>query len=353
MSIDVNIHVWLEQGTHYDSLKELECVLECIATPQHTDSDGSMLTRFERMEIYDNSFPRMVMEKAIATNDVSEVLPRLGLYVGPKFHYEFNSVFDCFIFDDRSQKLQPEIRPLTINYYGSEHGWKGLEYKSYGSVRLDFSNTKVFRVPQTLIEHVKDTTQSGGDTTEGLKMIAKLGRNFDAVSGLARRIIKKLNPTHLLVCSDLEVHPLTAHAIYHRNWQDYSEDLKKIARLHEHGGVYFCDVTPDEPAFQQPRKSPPDYGYLRRQYGDHAEEDFVEKLQPMVNAIMQNPESMRLSKDHVEECFFSLGFTEVEKMNDSYYLSVIDAPFAYLEEPYFRLYEVAYNSSPCSTLSVS
>lgn len=348
MSDDVNVHLGLEPNSKYNTLEMFGNVLECVAIPQHSD-DGRRLNRFEHIKVYDASFSRVVLDEPIATNEVSKVLMKLESYTGPKFHYEIASAFDCFRFENEKKQLEPWIKPLTINYYGSEHGWKGLEYKSYGPVRLDFSNTKAFRVAQTLIDHVKVIAESGGDTTKGLKMIAKLGRNFEAVSGLAKRVISKLNPLHLLVCTDLEVHPLTAHAIYHRNWQDYLEDLKKIARLHEHGGVYFYDVTLDEPAFSNPRKSPPDYGYLRGQYGDGTEEDFVEQLQPMVNAILLNPERVRISRDQIEECFFSLGFTEVEKLNDSYYLSAIDAPFAYLEEPYFRLYESAYNSSPFST----
>lgn len=343
MSDDVNIHLWLEPQSKYDALEMFGGVLACVAVPEHPD-DGRQLTRFENIKVYDASFSKVVWNEAIATNDTSKVLAKLKQYFGPRVHCEIASAFDCFHFGDEKKQIEPWLKPLAINYYGSEYGWEGLEHKSYGSVQIAFSNTKAFRVPPTLIDHVKEIIERGGDASEGLRMIAKLGRNFEAVSSLAKRIINKLNPLHLLVSTELEVHPLTAHAIYHRNWQDYLEDLKKIARLHERGGVYFCDVTPDEPAFRGARKSPPDYGYLRGQYGDQTELNFIEALQPMVNTILQNPKSVQLSKKQFEECLYSSVSTEVEKLNDSYYLSVIDPPFAYLAEPYFELYKAVYTS---------
>lgn len=340
MSNDVNIHLSLEPFTHAYSLKVLEDVLECIAVPHHADSDGKQLTRFEQIRVYDTSFSRLALDESIKTNDVSGVLATLSSYVGPEFHYEINSVFDCFIFDDRSQTVQAEVRPLTISYFGPAHGWKGLEYKSYGLVRLDFSNTKIFRVPHTSMDHVNETAANRGDITKGLRTMAKVGRNFDAVSGVAKRLINRLDPTHLLICTELEVHPLTAHAIYHSDWREYSKDLEKIARLHENGGVYFCELAPGDPAFRAPRKSPPDYGYLRARYGDQTEEDFVEAIQPMVDEMLKNPGGLTLSKEQIQQCFQSLVDTEVEKLNNSYYLSVVDPPFAYLVEPYFRLYSL-------------
>ena len=133
------------------------------------------------------------------------------------------------------------------------------------------------------------------------------------------------------------MHPLTAHAIYHRDWRQYSKDLEKIARLHEEGGVYFGDVAPDDPAFIGPRKSPPDYGYLRKL--NESEDDFVELLQPIVNAVLRDPQSVLLSKEQIEDCFTSLGSTKVEELNDGYFLMVSVPPFEYLEEPYLKLYE--------------
>jgi hypothetical protein len=60
----------------------------------------------------------------------------------------------------------------------------------------------------------------------------------------------------------------------------------------------------------------------------------------MVDEILRNPERLALSKDQIENCFQNLSDTEVEKFNNSYYLSVFDPPFAYLDEPYFRLYDL-------------
>ena len=336
MSDDVNIHIWEEPNTQVEGLQIFANVLECVAVPQHSD-EGRLLTRFEQLRVYETSFSNVVLDEAIRTNDVSKVLSRLERHRGPRVHYEITSAYDCFHLEPQTGKMKPWIKPLTINYFGRDYGRQGLEYKSYGPVRLDFSNTKAFRVPQSLIDDVKQLAEGGSDTSEALRTIAQLGRNFDAVSRVAKRVIQKLNPTHLLICTELEVHPLTAHAIYHRDWQDFANDLEKIARLHEYGGVYFCDVAPDDPAFREPRKSPPDYGYLRGEYASRTEDEFVETLQPIVHAILRHPERIAVFRDQIEDSFQGLPSTEIERLNDSYYLSVIDSPFDYLEEPYFSL----------------
>lgn len=348
MSDDVNVHIWQEPNSALEGLELFGRVLECVAIPRHLDN-GRLFTRFEHIKVYDRSFTNTVLDEAIQTNDMAEVLSRLEAYTGSTIHCEVSSVFDCFRFDQTRKQLDPGLKPLTINYYSSGYGWNGLEFKSYGFARLDFSNTKAFRIPQVLVQNVRDVSENGGDPTEALRIIGQLGRNYDVVSDVAKRVIVNLDPTHLLICTDLEVHPLTSHAMYHRDWKDYARDLTKIARLHEFGGLYFCEIRPDDPAFRGPRKSPPDYGYLRGHYGAGIENSFVKTLQPMVNAILRDPKRLQLSRDQLEESFRYFNDTQVQQLNNSYYLSVIGAPFAYLEEPYFNFWDQLDRSGDSSS----
>lgn len=345
MSSDVNIHLWLGHEVRAPSLKTLESVLQSIPVPQHVDFSGKPFKRFDRISIFDTSFSRLVLDKEINTNDISVVLAECRPFIGSKFHYEINSAFDCLLYNDNDKSLEETIHPLTINFYGSDYGWRGLECKSYGPIRLDFSNTKTFQVPQSLVDQIKSVANQRNVANRWLQMLPQINRNFEAVSNLAKQLILALNPVHMLICSDLEVHPLTSHAIYHKDVQDYVRDLERIARLHEYGGVYFCGVTPDDPAFIPARKHPPSYGYLRDRYSAGTDEQFTEMLQPMVDTILANPEYLRLTRGDIVNCFESLISTEVHKLNDSYYLSVPDVPFAYLEEPYFRLYEAVFDNA--------
>jgi hypothetical protein len=340
MSIDVNVHVWPGPYDPAGAFEAFGGVLECVATPRHRDAD-SPPPRFGRVTVFESSFSRVVLDEVVATDAVPEVMAKLAPFKGPRFHFEVASAFDCFLYE--GNEPEPWLKPLTVNFYGPEYDWQGHEYKSYGPIRLDFSNTKVFEASRDSGDGVGDLGLAGGDASEGSRIIARPNRNFEAVSGLARRVAERLNPAHLLVCSNLEVHPLTSHIIYHRDWRDYVEDLRLIARLHEHGGVYFCEVKPDEPAFRGPRKSPPDYGYLRELSGRRAEESFLRTLQPMVDAALQSPPVALPSKERVEECLYGSASTEVERLYESYYLSTVAAPFDYIEEPYFRLYESCYD----------
>lgn len=347
MSLSVDIHLWLGDNLQFNPLDIFGRVLEGVAVPQNVGYKGTRYNRFIGVKAFDLDSSVVCLDEVVNTNDVATVIQKLQGFVGPKFRYEVASVFDRLAYDDYTKTLEATVNPLTINYFGPEYGWKGLEYKSYGPIRIDFFNTKVFRVPQALIEQIKDVAKKRGDTTKWLRMPPQIGHNFEAVSGLAKRLILALDPIHLLVCTDLEVNPFTAHAIYHRDLQDYVEDLKKIARLHEYGGDYFCDVAPGEPAFIPTRKSPPSYGYLRDKYVAGTEDKFVEILQPMVDTILENPEMMRLSGEEIAECLTNMDedSTVAEKINNSYYVSVAEPPWAYLEEPYFRLYEAIYDNT--------
>jgi hypothetical protein len=319
-------------------------LLQDITTPSHPVGDSCAVPRFRRLKIYDTAYSEVVLDRLIKSNEVEPILKEMESYKGEAFAFQIDSAFDCKLYNDELDALEETVHPLTIDFVGPGYGWQGHDFKFYGPIKIVFSNTKVFQVPSSLPEIIRSKARRREDTTKWLKIIADISHNFDSVKGLAERVILHLNPEHLLVCTDSEVHPLTCHAIYHRNLQDYVWDLKKIAYLHEYGGVYFCDVKPDEPAYRDARKQAPSYGYLRDRYASQTDTELVRRLQPFVSQVLADPSILRLTDSQIRSCFQGLTSTTAESFHDSYYLSVTDPPFAYLEEPYMKLYEMVCHS---------
>lgn len=345
MSFAIDLSVWLDDGRQIHQVDLFGQVLESIAVPKHLSGiEKSPPKRFNHLRVHRGSSLTTVHDETLDTNEVTPVLEKLITYDTSDIHYEVASAYDYIGYTEGPQQAQPVVGPLDIHYFGPDYDWHGHYYKRFGPIRIAFFNTKAFRVPEVLTNKIKRAVNERRDAIADLQIVAQFSHNFDVVHVLAKALIKKLNPRHLIVCTEAEIHPLTAHAIYHRNFQDFLADLQSIARLHELGGAYYCEVSNDDPAFIPPRKVKSEYGYLRRWQG--SQEGFCERLQPIVDAVIDCPERIEsVSRQQIEECFYSLEEEKVDEVNDSYYLSSIDAPFAYTEEAYFRLFEIAYGTA--------
>jgi hypothetical protein len=339
MSYEINIHFNLINDSQLELVKASKATLNIIPTLKHLDIDDKPPNRFSRLRIYNMGLSKVVVDEMVNTNDVTVVWEKIEPYIASHYFCEIDSAFDCFVFNNTNKSLDAEVRPLKIHFYGPKYGWNGFEYKSYGPIRLCFSNTKVFQVQRSLIDFTQRTAECGLDTTNGLNMIAKIGRNYDVISNISKQLILHLNPKTLLVSTDLDVHPMMAHSIYHSNKRQYVEDLRKIARLHKEGGIYLYDVTPSDPAFVSPRNFPQDYGYLRSLYLSEVKDELIKEFECMVEDIYNNPDGINLTDGEIDNCFGELISTEVSQLNGCYYLSVYDAPFEYIEEPYLSLYK--------------
>lgn len=319
MSKDINVHVWVEGDDYEVSRATVAKVLQCIEAPVNRTSDGRQLARFGRLTVYDgDSFTKCLSEE-LNTNDIEIVLETIGSLAGPQYHCEIESAFDCVRFDPLYRATRARVQPVTIHFFGSTYGWQGLEFKSYGPIRIDFSNTKAFEIPSELVEFVRSAAVGAGDTFAALNMIAELSRNFNSVSGLAERMIASLDPEHLLICTDLEVHPLTSHAIYHNNWRDFIHDLSRILRLHSTGGVYLRLLHADDPAFVGPRKNRQAYGYLRDEYGDGSCGALARRLDEFDSDLRSGTPRFHLSRENIEKCFEMLSATYVEPVGGSFF----------------------------------
>ena len=335
MSFALDIHLWpsSDEGREIDTFRS---ILDCIPAPDDASNPESLSRRYHRIVI-DSHSSKIVDEELKSANveDFSEILER---HWSNGVHINVEASYNCLEYDDVYDRLSSVARPLDIHFYGNEYV-SGSYYKRYGPVRIAFFNTNSFLIPQSLINKVQKAQAQRQDAVKWLIMIAQMSQNFSTVKHLARNIISRINPDHLVICTESEVHPLTSHGIYHRIWPEFFKDLLKIATLHEYGGVYFCDARSGDPAFIAPRKFSLDYGYMRGNFGDRSNNLFAEKVQLMADVILQNPDAIRPTKDLLEECFILMCNTDVEEINDSYLLFVKEAPFAYLEEPYFKLYD--------------
>lgn len=278
-----------------------------------------------------------------------EVTQHLAAFTGEEFSWEVTSVIDHY-YCSRDSGFIPDVAPLDIQYYGSQSGFKGLNFKLYGPIRLTFDNVGIFYRQREIEALPKRMKYEGVNPVEILETTEKLGSNYAVVEGITKRLIERLNPVHLIVCTELEVSPLTAHAIWHRDWRDFLTDLEKIATSFDRESAYFADFDFNDPILQQryPKGKQPTYsfdpGHLRRWGWKPARlQRFLSKVQMLSQAVKAEPERLRnVSRELVYDCFSSLEATQAEDLNGSYYLSVPDPPFEYLDEPYFRLFEKIY-----------
>jgi hypothetical protein len=342
MSFVIDTCVWLSDSNHIDSIARFGQLLKCIPILKHQTDDGDEIKRFSRLRVYTGQSSNVILDEVLNTNEVSLVQEKLMPYAEANIGYEIDSSFDYFSYSKDTNQVEPTVGPLRIKYYGSQYEWQGHYFKRFGPLRLSFFNNKVFRVPEVLVYQIQKAASEGTNCTTALQMIAKLSHNFDLIKNLTKELIRNLDPLHIMTCTEGEIHPLKAHAIYHRNWEDYFDDLIKIAKLHKYGGNYFCEVNPGEPAFNEPRNPFLDYGYIRRWSDD--QEDFTEELQLLVNTVLKKLERVQsASKLQIDECFRDLEDTTVEEINNSYFISM-DNPFEYIEEPYFRLFKAIYKA---------
>jgi hypothetical protein len=336
MSFALDIHLWPSSDVESD-IDLYRIALDCVPTPGISSDLGVVPAKFRRMLI--ESGTREIIDEKLNSNEPDDFFEVIKVHQNEDTHTLVESLYQYWDYDDASDMLVKVERPLDLNLYGSKYVQQGYYYKRYGPIRIAFYNVQSFRIPQSLINAIRKAQALRKDATKWLRMIAQLSQNYSIVKDYVRAIIVRNVLDHLVICTESEVHPLTAHGIYHRYPQDFFKDLYKIAKLHEYGGLYFCDVSSNDPAFIAARKSTLDYGYLRGDFGNRSNKLFAEKTQRMVNVIMQTADKVQPTREQLEECFTLMADTDIEDINGGFLLNVKEAPFDYLEEPYFIFYD--------------
>jgi hypothetical protein len=329
VSFSVGIHL-LWDHSELDIRDTWRRVLRCVPEPiEYLDFDGGphLPKKFLREQVFDRC-QREIYNQSVNSDDYEDVIALLDDYALPDVRHNVDSVFNFLDYEADKGGLFVSVGPMDFSFFGPQYCRGGFHRKTRGDLEISFSNLGSFLVdsalPPTIVE--------------------KLRGNYEmAVVSLAKTLVAETDPAHLVVCTESEVEPLTAHSIYHRDWREFFVDLEKIARLHEFGGGYFFDIPPDDPAFtvfNKPRKVSLDYGYLRTQYGDDLALELAGRLQPYVDRLLKSGRSLEEGSELLlAKTFEGLQSTKVERLKDSYLLTAHNSPFAYLEEPYFKLFE--------------
>ena len=330
MSYSLGINIWFDDD---ESLDRYLSVLSGVW--RNCIDQGGAREQFYEVKLFDG---RMSLTEKFSprVGDLDEVRPFLEALWTTKISAWIESEYPYLDYDVYEDVIVERKRPLTIVFNGVDF-LQGHDKKRNGQVEILFDNIGSFLVSQTLIERA-----ATADTTENLtrwrSMIARISRNYEYVRNTIKAIIAEAQPTHLLTCTESDVHPLLAHDIYHSRLDDFAADLLKIAKLHEYGGVYFCDVEPDDPAFFPPWKGRT-YGYWRGIYGQNTSDELAARLQPYVDLILQSQQRIKIPREATERCLLSSPDITAEKIGDSYLISARSSSQYYIEQPYFCLFD--------------
>ncbi len=320
-------------------------VLECFPKPEpyiefygEDASKEISLPKFLQLNIYRQTRVEIFKER-FETDDLDLVWEKINEHKQKNYQFQVYSAFNFYDYHDEKHEVFKTINPLDVQLNGLEYGFRENEhFRRYGLIEIAFYKVGYFQINNRLIEKSKHSA----DSHKYARMVEKLRQNYEyAVLKFAREIIKHTNPEHLIVCTEGEIHPLTAHSIYHRNWEDFVSDWLKIAELHSDGGVYFTEINPNAlpPYIESRRKSEADYGHLREWSKDKNENEFSKNLQPKIDYILANQDKIKLTRNELEDCLVELEKTEFREIENSFLLTAHGAPFKYLEEPYFKIFE--------------
>ncbi|MFN0166382.1 MAG: hypothetical protein ACKV22_08115 [Bryobacteraceae bacterium] len=339
MAFDVGIHLWFDQPNEEGWARLFrECLRASLGpTPPATPLLPNINVGLRLCRRSENS---VVSAWTIPSADVPQIADADLPSVRRDSLLQADLGFPCVLYSAQQQQLEETVHPLSIRLAGPEFDVDGYEYKRNGLVRFSFSNIKVFGVPPELVEHTRAAVPAG-QQDRYLRMISRISRNYDVVLDVARKVIERLDPSHLLICTELEVHPLTAHALYHRQIEDFLGDLNWIADLHERGGLYLCSEQSGH--LMPPRRESGDYGYLRVQRGSVA--DVVSRLEHRLQQRRARGGLNELSGDDVRLALSSGAGRTVEAMRDSIIVCAEDGPFAYVEDPLFDLFDLANSTT--------
>lgn len=303
MSIEVYLSLWLGPEGERDHAAVIGAALRSVVALNAPGDDPL----FHRVNVAGVDTSMVRVEEKLETSDPADVLALIGPHLDATARVQVEASYDVIETSGVVKRL------LEIQHYGPEHGWKGHARKSFGNLRCSFFTTRSF----------EDR------------------RNFQWPLELARMLIRELDPLHLMVYTDLEVNPLTAHALYHRDVLDFARDINELARLHDRGGAYLQETEPGHFSHRTPWESAGDYGIYRRDGEPELIAAFERRLRPLLDLGRTRALAAQLGAAEILEALSTLRETRVERIGPGLLLSAEDAPFQYLEEPFIRLQEAA------------
>lgn len=318
MSYDLGIHVWYDSEIdHRPSL----FAKAAVSVPGLTAG---------RLTVADTDPSEIVLDLQLQASDEQTIEEALRPFLGEKFAYQFERTFECRVEAETTDGTAMESRPLSVHLCGSGYGVDGYYQKRNGLIRLSFSNVRVFWIPQKLLERARKLPPGSSEQTQALRAIGMISHNIDVVHSTAEAIILGTDPTHLMVCTEWEVHPLTAHAMYHRDLTDFGRDLCRIVSMSEQGGLYL--QPPEETGkYADPRKGTLEYGYLRN---TAASAELAARIETSKGKVVN---ASLLPEDRVKEVLMTAPGIESRELRQSLYIAAGEGTCSYLEGPFFDL----------------
>ena len=336
MSYSLNVHVWFDAESDL-SLQKLCSILTSVGELSLLLERPGDEHLFSRVRVFDGPHS-LAIDESFESNDVSEVTGILEGQLKENVRISIDSIYPIKGFDEDNLSVSRFFSPLDVNFYGTEYG-RGSHYRRFGRVELSFHNVNGFSIPESLIEKIRIATKAGEDSSRFLSILSDLRSNFEIITDLIKLLVPRVDPIHVLVCTESDVNPLVAHTIYHKNLKDFIVDLQRIAILHEFGGSYLSAVERSEIGVLPPWKIASSYGYLRGQFGEGSDASFKEKVQRLADAVLDNDIYVDVDPNIARNCIDNASDSASEDIGKGLLLTSIDAPFSYIEDPYFCLFE--------------
>jgi len=336
MGKSLTVHVWFDD---YDPASAADLFVRsaaCIPTVSYQEPDGRNYHRFETLKIERDYVQNVVHEAQLASNDVTDLKAQVEVHVGDRYMYNLGSVYQYNSYDPDSGTLVNDLRPLTLQLFSPGYGVDQYYFRKAGLLVATFCGLDSFLVPPELI---RATQQAISSRTEQhlrlMRMIDTVAKNIDVVHGFAQATIEAADPKHLLVCTDWEIHPLTAHGLYHSDFRDFPRDLSWIIALHRQGGLYLQpDIQPNHRLADPPRATSADYGELAEMRGT---KQFLQAHVEDFSRRMASP--LHLSVETMWNVLDGAAGTTVIPLRESAYIASDDGAFGCLDEFFFLLFE--------------
>ncbi|MYA80656.1 MAG: hypothetical protein F4X39_09040 [Acidobacteriia bacterium] len=290
------------------------------------------------MRVYTDLFRDLLAEVDLPSPDPVSVRRVATEHASEGISYEIRTAFPAFAYAWKERTEVETIGPLRIHIPGSLV-ISGTP-RAYGHIQFVYENTDLFYAPPVLPEHAREALAEGDDAVRYLRIMNRIFHNVDlAVHHVVEKMVEAVGPRHVVLCTDDEVHPLTAHGVFHACAGDFVKDLIWIGRLHEEGGLYLVEsssVTNGE----APRKVTSDYGYLRRDGQDR--DTFLKELRPVVDRIRRSGDAIAGAVVDVNVALSEASRSEIKRLREGLYVCNDHETAGYLQDAYFRIFEAVF-----------
>jgi hypothetical protein len=234
--------------------------------------------------------------------------------------------YPTYAYEKQTDSFIVSSAPLEVRFYGKNYE-NGLHHRRFADVEISFENVGNFFI--TNPEKCKITSE--GKISGEYK-----NKTYEDFIVLLKLIIQETMPCHLLAgTTDTEVNPLNSHVVFHRDLNDFSEDLKKIASMHKSHNYYFDeDLHNNAHQYEHSALVDYSYGYLRRQRYAGKAYKFEDRVEYLCKKVLAKQTPIQKSETEIIDYISSDLSLEFERTKNGLLVYVMDSPQSYIETPY-------------------